>query len=70
MGIAIIATWQLKCKSAMYSSNCEAQSMATKRQRASTSSSDSYMADKKTANFSCYSHCRGSAVQRMSTIHH
>ena len=45
--MAIIAMWQLKCKRAKYSSDCEAQSMATKQQRASTSSSDSSVADKK-----------------------
>ena len=42
--MAIIATWQL---STMCSSDCEARSMATKRQRVSTRSSDSSVADKK-----------------------
>ena len=43
--MAIIATWQLNV-STMCSSDCEARSMATKRQRVSTRSSDSSVADK------------------------
>ena len=46
MDVAIIATWQLNV-SPMCSSNCEARSMATKRQRVSTHSSVTSVADKK-----------------------
>ena len=42
----MIAMWQLKHKYNV-SSNCEARSMATKRQRVNTRSSDSSVADKK-----------------------
>ena len=53
----------------MCSSDFEARSMAMKRQRVSTRSSDSSVANKKTASFSHYSHRRGCAARRTSMIH-